>query len=56
MTEHNIDGNGWGLKKTGTGMVGDGSQSVGERVGMDVKGAGTSRDGNEIPSPCRPLN
>jgi len=30
-------------------------KSVQERVGMDVKGAGTHRDGTEIPSPCRPL-
>jgi len=30
-------------------------KSVQERVGMDVKGAGTRRDGTEIPSPCIPL-
>ena len=32
----------------------DRSQSVRERMGMDVKGAGTGDEGTEIPFPCRP--
>ena len=46
-----MDGEG---KKLVRGTGGDGSQRVRERLGMDVKDAGTGGDGTEIPSPCRP--
>jgi len=55
VSEHNIDGDGWRRKESGTGTGGDGSQRVREWVGLDVKDAGTVRDGTEIPSPCMPL-
>ena len=41
VTEHNIDGDGWGRKETGMGTGGDGSYSIRERVKMDVKSVGT---------------
>lgn len=55
VTEHNIDGDGWRYKETGVGMGGDGSQSVWEHVGMNIKDMGTGWDGTEKRSLCRPL-